>query len=115
MQHAHFIGSGLGNARQTCLMLTHCTGNLESWQKEKRDPNDADDAGQGGQHHRHHWGSVSPLLLAQLHEDYKKMRGASFLHGGLYLMVPMTLRGKGHSKRNFGGANGVFGPHLDLC
>ena len=41
MEHAHFMGCGLGEARQVSKV------SLETWQKEKRDPNDADDAGQG--------------------------------------------------------------------
>ena len=63
MEHAHFMGCGLGEARQVSKV------SLETWQKEKRDPNDADDAGQGGKHHHHHWGSVSPFLASHAPND----------------------------------------------
>ena len=91
MEHAHFIGCGLGEALQTSLMLARWA-NLETWQKEKRDPDDADDAGQGGQHHQHHWGSVSPFLASRAPNDPSLVKivshpklplglGASFQNG----------------------------------
>ena len=48
---------------------------LETWQKEKRDPDDADDAGQRGQQHQHHGGSVSPFLASHAPETPFGPRG----------------------------------------
>ena len=77
MEHAHFMGCGLGEAPNLSRACPVGKVSLETWQKEKRDPNDADDAGQGVQHHQHHWGSVSPFLASHAPNDPSLVKMAS--------------------------------------